>query len=393
MPVPFPRCTQALASERDGRSALTLVFAAAVFVSGVAWSILARVTVFETTESARVEAVPGAHVVQAQVSGRVVKTQLMLGKQVQAGDVLIELDATREALELDEGKAKVKGLADELAALDAERDATARSVNALRNELPSVLREADLRKRESEVTALLAEGENARIVRLFQTGAVSEQEAARAHASALERRTAAQVSDAAVSKLGAERSRLLSDRLANTAALERERARITGELDTSRARALVLERVIAQRTIKAPISGRLAQIYDLQIGAYLDEGSRVAAIVPPGDLRVVANFPAASALGRIHTGQTAWLRLNGFPWTEYGKPEARVQRVGSEALEGTLRVELSVPTPPVYLSHGLATSVEVAVERVSPASLLLRVAARKLTGVVHAAVPAHETPE
>lgn len=390
MPVPFQRCTQALASERDGRSALTLVLAAGVIAAGVAWSLLARVTVFETTESARVEAVPGAHVVQAQVSGRVVRAQLMLGKEVQAGDVLIELDAAREALELEEGLAKVEGLTKELAALESEHDANERSVSALRDELPSVLREADLRKRESEVTAQLAEGENARMVRLYRTGAVSEQEAARAQASALERRTAADASGAVVSKLGAERKRLLSERLATLAALDREHARVAGELSTSRARVLVLQRVIAQRTIKAPVSGRLAQIYDLQVGAYLDEGSRVAAIVPPGELRVVANFPAASALGRIHAGQRAWLRLNGFPWTEYGKPEARVQRVGGEALEGKLRVELGVPAPPAYLAHGLATTVEVAVERVSPASLLLRVATRKLTGIVHAAEPAPE---
>jgi hypothetical protein len=56
MPLPFQRCTRALAIESDGRSALTLALAALLSGLTVAWCFWARVSVFETTDSARVEA-------------------------------------------------------------------------------------------------------------------------------------------------------------------------------------------------------------------------------------------------------------------------------------------------------------------------------------------------
>jgi membrane fusion protein (multidrug efflux system) len=336
--------------------------------------------VYEATDSARIEAVPGAHVIQAQVAGKVVRTQLALGDEVDMGDVLVELDATREALELDEERAKLSGFTSELNALDDERAATDRSLQALRSELPLAVREAELGQRELEVGAELAEHENSRVLQLRKAGVASEQDGARANAVALRERALAEASSTATLKLEAQRSRLVSERMAAVSALDRERAQLAREVATSRARILVLERIITLRTIRAPASGRLAQIHDLQIGTVLDEGSRVAVIVPRGSLRVVANFRAAPALGRLRAGQNAWLRLDGFPWTEYGKPRAVVEHVGTEALDGKVRVELSLLAPPAHLSHGLAASVEVEVEQLAPAALLARVATRKLTG-------------
>jgi membrane fusion protein (multidrug efflux system) len=211
---------------------------------------------------------------------------------------------------------------------------------------------------------------------------VSEQEATRANAEALERRLVVQASDAAVRRLSAERVRVVDERLAAIAALDRQRAVTSRELAAARARMQLLERTIALRKIRAPIAGRLAGVYDLQTGSVLEKGSAVAAVVPSGELRIVANFAAASALGRVRPGQNAWLRLDGFPWTEYGKLRALVDRVATEASEGKVRVELSAPTLPSHVSHGLAASVEVEVERLSPAELIGRVATRKFTGMV-----------
>jgi membrane fusion protein (multidrug efflux system) len=108
---------------------------------------------------------------------------------------------------------------------------------------------------------------------------------------------------------------------------------------------------------------------------------RLATIVPAGRTRAVAEF-ACAAGGRIAPGQRAVLRMEGFPWTRFGTLAATVERVASEPVHGRLRVELQladVAGTHIPATHGLPGSAEVAVERVSPADLLLRAAGRLLT--------------
>jgi multidrug resistance efflux pump len=90
--------------------------------------------------------------------------------------------------------------------------------------------------------------------------------------------------------------------------------------------------------------------------------------------------PAAS-VGRVRPGQPARLRLDGFPWTQYGTLSATVSGVGNEASEETIRVELAVESDPVSripLQHGQTGAVEVAVERAASAVLVLRAAGQYL---------------
>jgi membrane fusion protein (multidrug efflux system) len=69
------------------------------------------------------------------------------------------------------------------------------------------------------------------------------------------------------------------------------------------------------------------------------------------------------------------LRLDGFPWTEFGSIDVRVQRVASEIRDRVVRVELMpLPTPgtKILMQHGLPGTVEIRMEQASPAVLLLR---------------------
>jgi membrane fusion protein (multidrug efflux system) len=109
-------------------------------------------------------------------------------------------------------------------------------------------------------------------------------------------------------------------------------------------------------------------------------------VVPAGTLRVVAAFLPAVAVGRVQPGQAARLRLDGFPWAQYGSLAATVTSVATEARDGVIRVELglrSAPPTAMPLQHGLPGTVEVEVDRVSPATLVLRAVGH------HLGVPAH----
>ena len=136
------------------------------------------------------------------------------------------------------------------------------------------------------------------------------------------------------------------------------------------------EREAERRSIRAPVAGRLGDVTPLQVGAVIREGDRLASIIPDGRVRVVAEFPP-TALGRTRPGQPARLRLDGFPWLQYGRLSATVTRIASEPRERRVRVELALERAanlPNFLQHGLPVTVEVEVERVTPVVLLLRAA-------------------
>jgi membrane fusion protein (multidrug efflux system) len=87
------------------------------------------------------------------------------------------------------------------------------------------------------------------------------------------------------------------------------------------------------------------------------------------------------ALGRLHPGQPAHLRLTGFPWTQYGSLAATVTTVAHERRDGQVRVELELASHlafPIPLQHGMPGTLEVEVERVAPAMLLLRSIGKRL---------------
>ncbi len=172
-----------------------------------------------------------------------------------------------------------------------------------------------------------------------------------------------------------------SEKQAVLADLERQRALLEARMSSLEAVLSGMAHELEQHRVRAPIAGSLGEVVSLQPGAVVAKGDRLAAIVPPGRLRIVAEFAPPEALGRIQPDQRARLRLEGFPWVHYGTVPARVSRVASEPLDGRIRVELGLeraPSVPVPLQHGLPGTLEVEVERISPAALVLRVAGRTL---------------
>jgi membrane fusion protein (multidrug efflux system) len=130
------------------------------------------------------------------------------------------------------------------------------------------------------------------------------------------------------------------------------------------------------------VAGRVGSVLPpLPPGAFVKEGASLGAIVPSGELRVVAEFTPEAAIGRVREGQPGRLRLDGFPWTQFGSVGARVVSIGSEPRDGRVRAELSVvgAPPAVPMQHGLPGSLEVEVERATPAALVLRAAGRVMT--------------
>jgi len=137
---------------------------------------------------------------------------------------------------------------------------------------------------------------------------------------------------------------------------------------------------IERRKLRSPVAGRIGEVTVLREGSVVQEGSRVATVVPGGELRVVAEFPQAT-VGRLRRGQPARVRLTSFNWAEFGALSASVISVATEPQGGRIRAELRLlgeAPRGIRLQHGLAGVVDVEVERASPATLVLRAAGRSL---------------
>ena len=146
-------------------------------------------------------------------------------------------------------------------------------------------------------------------------------------------------------------------RRASIANRRKELAQLEGQRATSAATSVQLEHEIARRRIRAPISGRLGEIAPLRVGGVVKEGEKLGAIIPSGDIRIVAEFLPAAAIARVRPGQPARMRPDGFPWTQYGMLAATVRRVANEPRSGKIRVELDVEASqrsPIPIQHASA---------------------------------------
>lgn len=374
----FAHFMRSLRADSFRRSRLWLMLAAALLAAWLVWLFLARVTLHEVTQAAHLEANPAA--MASLVRGRVVASALAIGKRVRAGQVLIELDAHAQRLQLKQQHARLTGIVPQLAALADEITAEKRAIGNDRQAGRAAVDEARARVEEAEEAAHYAADQAARLANLRANNAIAEIEILRAESEARSLEAAASSLAFTVSRLRREQRTEETERRLRIERLERERARLQARRTVSAAAIRRLKNEIDKRRIRAPINGRLAGVADLRVGAVVRAGEKLATVLPPGALAIAADYPP-STLGRIRRGQSARMRLDAFPWTQYGSLAATVRNVASEVRTGKIRVELAVhpdPASRILLQHGLPGTVEVEVERVSPAVLALR-AARLLT--------------
>jgi multidrug resistance efflux pump/uncharacterized membrane protein (UPF0127 family) len=377
MATPFSRTMHSLAADRFHRSLLGILLVAALLGAWATWFFLAQVTLYEVSTTARLEVSDAAHPVEAQVAGRVQATYLVLGREVQAGDVLVELDADTQRLQLEEERARLAALIPQISELRAESTAEEAAQREDQQAGQVALDQARARHREAEVAAQLSGQEAERMARLFARAYIAELDVLRAKAEAQKQREAARSWRLEVSRLEWDLRTRQSDRQARLQRLTREVTQLEGQLTTTR---IVIERLeyeSERRYIRAPVAGRLGEVTTLRVGAMVGVGTRLGAVVPPGMLKIMADFLPPAALGRIQPGQPARLRLEGFPWAQYGAVSATVASVANEVRNGQVRVELTVhpdAAPLIPLQHGLPGIIEIAVDHVSPATLVLRTA-------------------
>ena len=265
--------------------------------------------------------------------------------------------------------------------LDHEIAAEREVITETRAATRAALAEADRQLEQAVAQASLAEDQASRHERLFAKGLVAEGEIVRARVEARDRRAAVEGRRLAIQRLEAEQQAKERTSLARLAHLQQQRALLDGQLSSTTATVARLKRESERRRIRAPVDGQLAEVATLRIGSVVREGDRLASVLPRDRLRGVAAF-LPEALGRVKAEQRGRFRLDSFPSTQYGSIPVRVVGVGGEPRDGVVRVEFEIepdPTFPAPLRHGLPGILEVAVEYVTPAALVLRTAGALIT--------------
>lgn len=366
---------RSLANDKYSPSLLVILVATIILSAWAAWLFLARISVYETSDSGRIEVNTALYPIASQISGRVTAIHLAVGQEVQKDDLLIEFESEDEKLRLDEASKQLSALAPQLGAL---RDEVAAEEASRKEQIKAAgiaIDQARSQLEESRASVQLAEDEASRIERLQAGGLVSEVDLARARTEVLKQRAAAEALRLQIDKLQANLRNGDSDSQVRIERLNRQMRSVEGEITTATATSNRLSHDIEKRAIKAPVSGRIGEAVDLRAGAIVNAGDKIGVIIPAGELKVVAYFRPSSAIGRIQPGQPARLRLEGFPWTQYGVINATVATVASEPRDGRIRIDLTLhrdPASAIPFQHGLPATVEVEVARLSPAVLLLR---------------------
>lgn len=382
METAFSKTYTALLAERGRSYSLTLAAALLALVAWTWWAAKSEVTLYEVSTTARMELDSATYPIQSPFAGKIVKTHLSVGKEVKRGDILVEIDSEPDQLQLKQEQVRALGMSPELEGLRAQLASEERARQQEQSAARAASEEAAGKIREAESAAKYADSELARVEKLHQQGLVAQRELDKAQSESRRLHAAVNTLEAAARRIPQEQATRDRDRDSRLQRIQSEIAKLDRERGTVDAGIKLREYEIERRRVRAPIDGRVGESAVLRRGAFVRDGEPLGSIIPEGKLIVAAQFAANAAFGRIRPQQRATLRLDGFPWAEFGAVSASVHRVAQEVRDGKVRVELAIEPDSAFrgkLQHGMPGSLEIAVERVTPASLVLRMAGQLLT--------------
>jgi hemolysin D len=265
----------------------------------IIWAFAARVPVMKASSQARIEPHNAVHRLEPPGAGRVVRSMLKLDENVKKGDLLIEFDTRSERLELEQSKATVEALNQELAVI-RDQITNKKDEFAASNLVDEVaVREAAERESELAPRHRLAE-QRAQLAQKSPTGAISELEKLERLTEVDAIQSATRAQSLALVRLRREQAVKRQTLNAQLLSLKREELRIEGQLRELKVTTDRLEYQIERKHYRAAVSGRLVDVAELGSGAFIAEGQRLGTILAAdAKVRVRARFPK-EMVGLIH---------------------------------------------------------------------------------------------
>jgi hemolysin D len=353
-----------------------------LFFAALAWSYFGWMDIYAVAPG-KIQPDGGSKVVQPLEAGKVVAVHVENGSEVNAGDVLVELDPTeaaadREAQARDLESASAEAARRQAAIAAARSDALdpppiafpASITEPVRRREQGVLT-ADLAQLRSSVATLKAELAEKQATKQRLTSTIAERE--KLIALAKERVAMRQKLDAMgagsrgqtiealeqyetqittdtgdrgqlietdadmaelVLKIDATIKQFVADQSQKLSEVEQKRDHLEEDLIKAQSRASHAE-------LKAPIAGTVQQLMVSSIGQVVSGGQPLLTIVPRDDALEVKAMIANQDIGFVRTGQPAVVKVDAFPFTRYGTIDASVAKVSGDAVDERDATELS----------------------------------------------------
>ena len=335
---------EAVVLRPTGRSSRVLLYTALGFTgAGLLWLVVAPLNQTVAVQG-KLEPDSKVKTIQTPVQGVVDAVLVEEGETVKAGQVLLRFDLSDAESKLKAAETVRSKLLDEnriYAVALGDRQATAgltlNQQAQLRNQAADLIsrREAaqeELARSQARLAGYrdaLATATNiaARYEQLARTGAVSEVQKLETQAKVDELRSN-------VEQERREQARLKAALRSSTAG---PNAEYRGKIETNLRQVAELDRQIREAKLqlqygelRAPASGTVFDL-DARRGSVAQAAQPLLKVVPNDALQAKVYVPS-SAIGFIHAGQSADISLDTFPASDYGRLEAQLVRVGSDAL-------------------------------------------------------------
>ncbi len=300
------------------RKALVAVGAAVVIaIAGTAYILAPKRSV--STDNAYLQA--DSAVISPKVRGLVEKVLVDHDQRVKRGDVLAIIDPEEFAARVEAAKADLEGAQ---AAVESAKAALI-SLKAEEQLAASNVRAAQISIRSADAQSALAESNQKRYDSLVDSGSVARLEADQIRTSAVTAQVNAQNSRVAYEVSRNQAAVIAARRAVLQATLSQSLAAV------SRAQAALdlAKQDREHAVIRASMDGVVGD-RRIEVGDYVDPGTRLMTIVPLQSIYVIANFKETQTT-RMTVGQPATIEVDALPGTELrGRVESFAPGSGSQ---------------------------------------------------------------
>jgi hemolysin D len=366
----LPAALEIIETPASPAAVATVVVIASLVVVALAASWFGRIDVYATARG-KVEPAGHAKVVEPLEAGKIASIDVRDGQRVKAGEVVLVLDSSDAGAELDSDlQAAEAARAEALrraAAVAAARGAPSEIpwpegvpetlrlreegvLAADREELAATLANLDSQKLEKEAAVAQLETSMTAQKRLIETleervslyqalidksvgtrtsllDAVQQLRAAEAQVAGDQgRRDQAR---AAVASLATERSRTIETFLSDNTRKMADAYRRADEKQADAAKARVR---IDRATLRAPVDGVAQAVVATTLGQVVTPGEELMHIVPVGAPVEIQAYVTNDDIGFVAAGQKAVLKIDSFPFSQYGTLGATVEDVANDAI-------------------------------------------------------------
>jgi membrane fusion protein, adhesin transport system len=360
----------AILRERRGTSSLrgSLLLLSIIALLVIAWVWAALTEIDDVTRAdARIVPYSDVQVIQSAEAGVLRALHVRQGELVEEGQLLMELDPTYSASDLDQQRTRAQTYAVRIARLTAEIDGTEFLVTtteadasvirserqlfeARRRELHS---ELDVLERQREQRLEEIEEKKVELAAAEQTLALVQSEIAlmqplverrlepETTLLALRQRDVDWRSREAAAWSGLrrlatsiqeidERVTTVRTRFRSTALAELTLA--TAELAELKTRMPALSERVARAQLKSPLRGIVNQIKLTTIGGVAQPGEALVEIVPVDGSLLVEAYMRPSDIAFIYPGQAAIIKVTAYDFARYGGLSGQITRIGAGAV-------------------------------------------------------------